>query len=243
MKKSNEELASFNFIASHDLQEPLRKIQLFANRILKEEDETLSGTGKQYFLRLQNAAANMQQLIADLLAYSYTSTVQKNFILTDLNAVLEDAKEDLRHLIEPTKAEIVAQPLPKMKVIPLQFKQLFINLFSNSIKFTKPNSVPHIEITTDILDGKEISDKRAEPKKKYHRITFSDNGIGFNPEYRSQVFELFQRLHGKKEYPGTGLGLAICKRVVENHNGFIAAESQEGKGASFHLYLPVNGRV
>ncbi len=238
LKKSNSELSQFAYVASHDLQEPLRKIQTFASRIIQKEKQNLSESGKDYFERMQNAANRMQTLIDDLLTYSRTNTAEKIFELTDLNLLLREVKSELEQNINEKKAIININQLPELNIIPFQFSQLFTNLISNSLKFSRENIPPQIDISADFVHGKNIHIKESDNQKKYCRITVSDNGIGFQSEFNLKIFELFQRLHGKSEYSGTGIGLAICKKIAENHNGFITAYSQPGKGATFNIFIP-----
>ncbi len=238
LESMNQELASFAYVSSHDLQEPLRKIQTFASRIVETEHENLSPKGKDYFIRMQNAALRMQTLIEDLLTYSRTNTSDKSFEPVDLNKLVADIKMELRESIDEKHAVIECESLPTLNIITFQFRQLITNLLSNALKFSKPDQPPHVRITTEVVKGNQIANKAANPKKTYHHIAVADNGIGFEPEHRQKIFEVFQRLHGRSEYTGTGIGLAICKKVVENHGGFISADSLPDQGATFHVYIP-----
>lgn len=239
LESMNQELASFAYVSSHDLQEPLRKIQTFASRIVETERENLSPKGKDYFIRMQNAALRMQTLIEDLLAYSRTNTSDKTFEPIDLNKLLAEVKTELRETIDEKKAIIESERLPSLHAIRFQFNQLLTNLLSNALKFSKADQRPHIRITTQVVPGAKIKHHAAHPRKNYHHLSVIDNGIGFEPEHSQKIFEVFQRLHGRSEYSGTGIGLAICKKIAENHGGFITAESEPDKGATFHLYIPV----
>lgn len=239
LEQMNQELASFAYVSSHDLQEPLRKIQTFASRIVEMEEANLSEKGKDYFLRMQNAALRMQTLIEDLLAYSRTNTSEKRFEATDLNVILNDIKSEIKEVIDEKKVLIESHHLPTLYVIPFQIRQLFINILINSIKFSKAGIPPRIQIKVNQVSGKTIADTHANPEKQYAHFSIADNGIGFDPEHRLKIFEVFQRLHGRAEYSGTGIGLAICKKIVENHKGVIHAESQLDQGATFHIYLPI----
>lgn len=234
----NSELQSFAYISSHDLQEPLRKIQTFSSRIEEKEAQNLSETGKDYFRRMQDAAKRMQTLIEDLLAYSRTNTTDRNFQITDLNKIVEEVEFELTEDIEQKHATIEATSLCEASIISFQFKQLVHNLIGNSIKFSKPGRPPHIVIKCEIVEGATLQLASVSPDKMYYHLTFSDNGIGFDPQYQERIFEVFQRLHGKMEFKGNGIGLAIVKKIVENHNGIITANSELDKGASFDIYFP-----
>jgi PAS domain S-box-containing protein len=236
--KSNSELAQFAYVASHDLQEPLRKIQTFITRILDWENENLSDKGRDYFFRIQSASKRMQQLILDLLSFSRASTSEKHFEAVDLNRILQTVKDQLKDSIDSTNATIKHAKLPVIHVISYQFEQLFTNLLSNALKFAKKGVPPKIEITHALVNGKTISHPLAKSDKKYHCITISDNGIGFDPQFRERIFNVFQRLHGRDEYAGTGIGLSIVKKIIENHSGFIEADSSPDIGTTFKFYIP-----
>jgi PAS domain S-box-containing protein len=234
LKKMNEELQSFTYISSHDLQEPLRKIQTFATRILEKEHENLSEAGKNYFWRMQNAANRMQLLIDDLLAYSRTNTGEHKFETVELNKIIEQVKQDLKEELREKQAVVQTTGKCKISVIPFQFHQLIYNLISNSLKFSNPGIPPHIAIKSEMLPD---SHSPLGEKVACH-IAIADNGIGFDAEYGEKIFELFYRLHGKNEYNGTGIGLAIVKKIVDNHGGIITANGEPNKGAAFDIYLP-----
>jgi PAS domain S-box-containing protein len=238
LEKMNQELSSFAYIASHDLQEPLRKIQAFASRISETEKDNFSEKSIDYFARMQSAAERMQNLINDLLTYSRTSTMERKFEEVDLNNLIEDVKSELDEAIQDKKAMIEVTALPKLHGIRFQFQQLFTNLLMNSLKFSKSEVPSVITITSDTKTS--VHHKALNQNTDYHHIIIRDNGIGFEPEYNLKIFEVFQRLHGRSEYNGTGIGLAICKKIVENHKGFIEAEGEVDTGATFHIYIPVN---
>lgn len=238
LKRSNEELESFNRVASHDLQEPLRKIQMFLSRISGSELENLSEQGRGYIEKVNSSANRMQTLIKYLLSYSRINRTKKDFVKTDLNDILEKVQEDLEDLIKETGVLVSVESLPTLKAIPFQMEQLFNNLLSNAIKYRKANVQGTIFIRSVKVPQSLITENFTKKKKNYYRIEVKDNGIGFNQSNAKKIFELFQRLHQKDEYSGTGIGLAICKKITENHNGHIFAESTPNEGSSFNIYLP-----
>ena len=238
LKQSNAELESFNRVASHDLQEPLRKIQLFVSRIEEKEGKQLSDKSSEYFKKVTNAVKRMQSLIQNLLTYSRIDSSQKHFEKVDLNLVLTKVKEDLATRIKDVKAEIIVDELPKIKGVDFQMEQLFTNLISNALKFINTNKPPKLQIRYKKVSASKLPKNITKEKKHYHKISIIDNGIGFDSEYADKIFEVFQRLHQKTEYSGTGIGLAICKKIIENHNGYIYAKSEIGLGAKFIIYLP-----
>lgn len=235
----NKELHSFTYIASHDLQDPLRKIQLFTGRITDLEHDNLSEEGKDYFKRIKKAVDRMQQLIEDLLTFSRTSTADRKLISTNLKTIIDEVKEELKETIEEKKVLIEIGKMCHADIIVFQFRQLMHNLISNSIKFSVPGVQPHIIIDSHLIKGSEVQNEYVVSQKMYCHISVKDNGIGFEPEHSIRIFEVFQRLHGKETYKGTGIGLAIVNKIVENHNGIINATSNLGEGATFNIYLPV----
>ena len=204
------------------------------------ENQTLSDTGRHYFQRIMNAAKRMQQLITDLLAFSHLSTAQRKFENTDLNLIVEDVKNEFKETMQEKRATIEVNKMCDAHIIPFQFRQLIQNLIGNSLKFSDPEKPLHIKIQSKISTGRTLNNEQLAPEKKYCHLSVADNGIGFDPQYRDQIFEVFQRLHGRDEYPGTGIGLAIVKKIVENHNGIITASGELGKGATFDIYIPVS---
>jgi hypothetical protein len=238
LKYINTELEAFNNIVSHDLQEPLRKIQMFISRLEEKELDLLSGQGKEYFLKIRASANKMQTLLIDLVDYSRTIKGDKVFVETDLNKILEETLQDLSTNIEEKKAEIQVGNLPTIKAIPFQIKQLFINLISNSLKYSKEDSIPEIKITSGKITEKEQRDYKIANKEDYYKIVITDNGIGFKQEYSEKIFLLFKRLNTDPKYSGTGLGLAICHRVVDNHKGFIKVIGKPDIGAKFYIFIP-----
>lgn len=238
LEQSNKELASFNHIASHDMQEPLRKIQTFISRIADNESFGFSGKAKEYFTRIQLSAERMRLLIDDLLLFSRTNRIEKVFENSDLNALLENAKQELIQSIEEKNALIHAEKLPVLSVIPFQIQQLFMNLLGNSLKYSKPGIAPQITVKYLLEQQLVIPHVNIDPHLKFHKLTFIDNGIGFDAQYAESIFILFSRLHTVADYPGTGIGLSICKKIIENHKGYILAEGKELEGATFHIFLP-----
>ncbi|MBC8770580.1 PAS domain S-box protein [Arenibacter sp. BSSL-BM3] len=239
LEKVNQELNSFTYVSSHDLQEPLRKIQTFAGRIMEKELSNLSNSGKDYFVRIQNAAERMQTLIQDLLAYSQMNTWEGKYELTNLKELFEGVVSEFNETIQEKNAKIDIGNLGKLNIIPFQFRQLAHNLISNALKYSSPNISPHIKIDSTLVKGKHLEREKLNPGKNYCLITFEDNGIGFEKEFNEKIFEVFQRLHGKNEYSGTGIGLSIVKKIVENHHGYIFANSELSKGTTFSIYIPV----
>ena len=238
LKYINTELEAFNNIVSHDLQEPLRKIQMFISRLEEKELDLLTVQGKEYFSKIRATANRMQTLLIDLVNYSRTIKGDKIFVATNLNKVLEEILQDLSSTIDDKKAIITIGNLPVIKVIPFQIKQLFINLITNSLKYSKEDSAPKISISAKKVTDKEMQDYKITNKNDYYKIVISDNGIGFKQEYSDKIFLLFKRLETDPKYAGTGLGLAICSRIVENHKGFIKVKAKPNEGAKFYVFIP-----
>lgn len=235
LEVQNSELEQFAYVASHDLQEPVRKIQTFSELIKENLDDKEFVV--RYLQKLEWSARRMTTLIRSLLDYSRLSKDKPPNASVDLNAVLLETQQDFELLVEEKKAVIKSDPLPTIQGSHAQLGQLFFNLIGNALKFSQES--PIITITCNIVAGNTIEDAPMSlPYKKYYSISFKDNGIGFENEYKDKIFALFQRLHGRFEYPGTGIGLALCKKIAENHNGFIRAAGEPGKGANFVVYLP-----
>lgn len=233
----NKELEAFNYISSHDLQEPLRKIQTFTSRIMADEFQNLTEKGRGYFERIVDAASRMQTLIIDLLAYSRTTTSERKFEITNLAVLIEAVIKDFEEIIIEKNATIEVIETCDANIIPSQFHQLLYNIISNALKFSNPDTRPHILIKSRNICKKEM-DTNNLSEKDYCHITISDNGIGFEPEYKDYIFEIFKRLHDKEKIKGTGIGLSIVKKIVENHNGVITATGELNKGATFDIFIP-----
>jgi PAS domain S-box-containing protein len=238
LERINQELESFNFVASHDLQEPLRKIQIYSSRIV-EKTKTLLDTGvKKDLEKIVTAASRMQLLIQDLLNFSHDTLQRQETEQVNLNELIEEVTSSFLTDVEGRKMRLVKEILPTVKVVRFQFLQLFINMLSNAIKYQHPDRDPIIHISSSVVEGSKTTVKGIFPDKKYLAIQTADNGIGFEAQYAEKIFDLFTRLHSKESYSGTGIGLATCKKIVHNHGGFITAKSEPGKGANFTIYLP-----
>ena len=236
--KMNIELQSFVYVSSHDLQEPLRKIQTFISRLYETEEMKFTENARAYFDRINEAAKRMRALVQDLLSYSRTNAADKVFVLTNLQDIAEQVKEDYHDIIEATGAIIEMESLGELRVIPFQLRQLLNNLIGNALKFKKQDVPPHIVLKRSSINGKDIISLGANPKLMYCHIIISDSGIGFDMQYKEKIFEVFQRLHSNQEYSGTGIGLAIVKKIVENHEGLITASSVINEGTTFNIYIP-----
>lgn len=232
LARSNSELEQFAFVASHDLQEPLRKIQAFGDRLKTKCEGMETPEVKDYLERMQNAAARMRTLINDLLTFSRVIRSSEPFVAVDLGQITREVLVDLEVRLEKTGAKIEASSLPTVDADPMQMRQLMLNLLSNALKFQAPGNVPVIRITGrtfTVLSGEELAE-----------ISVQDNGIGFDEKYLDKIFAVFQRLHGRGEYEGTGVGLAVCRRIVDRHHGTIVAKSKVGEGATFIITVPVH---
>lgn len=238
LNRSNAELEEFAYVASHDLQEPLRKIMTFSERLTTKYGDVLQDEGKLYVNRMQAATNNMRLLIDNLLDFSRVARTGEAFESTNLNEVLQKTLSDLEVSIEETQAVITSDTLPVIEAQALQIKQLFTNVISNAIKFRQKDIPPQITIQCSQLTNREADALLLEKDSRYFKIEVKDNGIGFEPEYAQRIFQIFQRLHGKSEYPGSGIGLAICKKIVDYHNGVIHAQGQLNQGASIIIVLP-----
>lgn len=238
LQQSNQELEDFAAIASHDLQEPLRKIQAFGERLKTQYSQSLTHEGQDYLERMQTAAKRMQILINDLLSVSRITTRAKPFVRVNLNEVIQEVLSDLEIQIQQVKAQITVEELPTIDADPLQMRQLLQNLLSNALKFHQPDIPPIILIRSQIFtavcpDGTNLS------QNARCQITITDNGIGFDSNYVDRIFTVFQRLHSSNEYEGTGIGLAICRKIAERHGGNITATSVPGQGSTFAIVFPL----
>ena len=233
----NKEILTFSYISSHDMQEPLRNLQMLSSLILLKEEKNLSEQGKDYFRRMQNSAKQLQELIQDLVEYSNTNKAIFKLEYIDLNVLLSEVKLELVKTLKTTQARVLSNDLCTVTVVPFQFKKLFKELICNAVKFARPGLVPKINIKAEFVKGAQLSAFNLSPKKRYCHISFSDNGIGFEAVYRERIFEVFQKLHGKA-YPGSGIGLATCRKIVENHGGVITGLSDPGVGSIFDIYIP-----
>lgn len=242
LKRSNDRLSEFAYVASHDLQEPLRKITTFSNLLAQRNAAALGEDGNKLIERMQNAAERMKTLISDLLNFSQMNNMALNVRQLDLNEVVQGVVSDLDDAVQESNAVIKTKLLPTINGDKIQLQQLFQNLISNAIKFKREDVNPVITITSKLVKAEEteIPANHNHDSRLYYEIVVADNGIGFNQQYAEQIFQIFQRLHGRSDYPGTGIGLAIVQKVVQNHDGYIYAESEPGVGTEFHVLLPEN---
>lgn len=230
LERKNRELQDFAYVASHDLQEPLRKIRMFADRLTAKYADALDQTGLDYLQRMNRASRRMAKLIEDLLSYSRVTTRARPFQEVDLENAATTACSNLEARIEETRGEVTVQGLPTIEADPNQMVQLLQNLIGNGLKFHREGLAPRVTVQGRVLqteDGKQCE------------ITVQDNGVGFPPEYSKRIFMPFQRLHGRSEYEGTGIGLALCRKIVKRHGGSLTAESEPGQGARFVVTLPM----
>lgn len=237
---SNQELEQFAYIASHDLQEPLRKISTFVQLLEGKITEHLDEKSLGYIDKIKDATSRMGKLIRDVLAYSALPKDDANFVTVNLEDTAKNALEDYDVVMARTGAKVTWNALPVIKGIPLQMSQLFFNLIGNALKFIRPGVQPKIHIHCSIASPDEIQSVNLKEGLAYYKIQFTDNGIGMKPEDTEKIFNIFQKLHGKSEFAGTGIGLAMCKKIVQNHNGEIDALQSNENGAVFNVYLPIN---
>ncbi len=239
LERSNSELQQFAYVASHDLQEPLRKIVTYSDRLMPLKG-VLPDNGKNYLDKIVNSSKRMTRLIDALLNFSRISRVDTKFVRTNLNEIVRGLLPDFDLILNEKGAKIFMENLPVIEAIPVQMGQLFHNLISNALKFAKENVPAEIKISSRRLQEEEVRQyKTMDESVPYVIITFQDNGIGFDSEFAEQIFIIFQRLHSRHHYPGTGIGLALCRRIVANHGGSMHASSAEGQGATFDIILPI----
>ncbi|MGB3851415.1 MAG: ATP-binding protein [Tunicatimonas sp.] len=240
LESTKESLEQFAYVASHDLQEPLRKIRAFGDRLSVKYSDQLAGNGQDYIARMQNAAERMQQLIDDLLQYSRVGRVRGELQRVNLNQLLDEVVENLEESITQTQAQVTYDQLPTVEGETWQLRQLFQNLLSNAIKFRKSDQAPVVTIRAEEASPEQLAHLRdgVLPTARHYAITVADNGIGFDEKYLDRIFAIFQRLHGRNEYKGTGIGLAICQKIVESYHGAIYAQASPDQGATFFIVLP-----
>jgi signal transduction histidine kinase len=226
LSRSNAELEQFASIASHDLQEPLRKVQTFAAQLNATESERLSEQGQDFLRRMSDAAGRMRALIDDLLMFSRVSTKARPFTAVDLSETVAYVLADLEIAIEESGAQLTIDPLPTIEAEPMQMRQLLQNLLGNALKFRRDGVTPEITVRATVADG-------------IAELTVADNGLGFDAQFATRIFRAFERLHGTSAYPGTGIGLALCRKIVERHHGTITADGRENEGATFTVRLPL----
>jgi light-regulated signal transduction histidine kinase (bacteriophytochrome) len=231
LERSNQHLEEFANAASHDLKEPIRKIHLYITMLKQQLGVKLNANELKTFDKIERATERMRLLVDDLLAYSYVSQIPHEKVQIDLHDELKHVIDDLEHEIEMHKAKVSIETLPVVFGYKRQLMQMFQNLISNALKYSRKDLLPQITISGESVE---------RDGKKYHLIKVKDNGIGFDNQYAEKIFQMFTRLHGKNEYSGTGIGLSIVKKVVENHNGMVKAEGHPGEGSIFFVYLPVH---
>lgn len=238
LESQNKELQAFAYAAAHDMKEPLRKIQFYYSSILEGAADLTPEKQKNYLMRSAEAARRMQGLIDDLLAFTKISEPNDKFEPVDLNTILFEVHSFYQETFEGMDAKLTISHLPAIKGISFQVRQLFLNILGNSLKYHDPARPLKIDITHERVRYKTPPLADNHISRLYHKISIADNGIGFEPEYAGKIFEMFERLHGREKYSGTGIGLAICRKIMENHKGFIQAKGSPDEGAVFDLYFP-----
>lgn len=237
LEAANKDLDNFAFMASHDLQEPLRKIYTFSERLNSEYADSLDDTAKKYLGRVKNATVRLQALIKDIMTFSKVSQEKSAFVKSDLNILVNEVVSEMEEAVSAKHAQITVSSLPVLPINPTLMRPLFYNLIDNALKYSKQDNSPEIRIHSETSQLLEASP--GGKKNRYCRIYVEDNGIGFDQVYSEQIFEMFKRLHHHNEYEGTGIGLALCKKIVEGHNGYISAKSKIGEGSTFIISLPM----
>lgn len=240
LEAANKELDRFAFMASHDLQEPLRKIRTFSERLGSKHSENLNEDGKRYVERIQKAAERMQSLINDLLSFSKISHQENVFSKIDLNTLVGEVVREMEESIREKNATITIDRLPTLFIKPGLIRPVFSNIISNALKYRQKTVDPVIQIYAETIENKQDKDI---PDQRYCRIFIRDNGIGFEQKYSEHIFGMFTRLHSSNEYEGTGIGLALCKKIIEDHSGFISAQSKVNEGSTFIISLPLAHQV
>ncbi len=243
LQNSNDQLQEFASVVSHDLQEPLRKILAFGDRLKTKCADSLSEQGRDYLARIQDATQRMQTLIRDLLTLSRVTSQGQPFLPVDLAKIVREVVSDLEIRIEQTHAHVEVGFLPVIQADPSQMRQLFQNLLGNALKFQRPGEPPEVVVSSRILEARENNPLGTLPGDAICQIVVRDNGIGFDAQYADRIFAIFQRLHGRGAYEGTGIGLAVCRKITDRHGGNIVAKSSEGEGAAFIVTLPVKERL
>ncbi len=239
LEQANKELDRFAFMASHDLQDPLRKIRMFSDRLSLKYHQVMDEDGKTNIHRIHKAAERMQNLITDILTFSKISVETPTFIACDMNNLLQEVVNDLDEELKSKNGKVIVDKLPELSVNPSLIKPLFNNLIGNALKYSKKDVSPIVKVTAEI-SGQMNGTVSQAPAVKYCRIYIQDNGIGFDQKYAEEIFGMFKRLHHNSEFQGTGIGLALCKKIVEQHKGYISARSKINEGSTFIISLPVN---
>jgi len=238
IERLRQELKTYTFISSHDLQEPLRHLQVIASVLKEKEASNLSPQGKDYLERMQKAAKRIQSLIHDLIEYTNTNNTLLTPERTDLNRILTDIKKEFSDTIKEQGISIRSTKLDTLNIIPFQFRKLFKEIIGNSIKFSPIGKKLKIDVASEIIKGSKLKNTLLPARKEFCHLYFKDNGIGFDPKFNDRIFEVFQKLQGKDQ-PGSGIGLATCKKIVENYAGKISAEGMPGVGATVDIYIPL----
>ncbi|MGC1241192.1 MAG: response regulator [Chryseosolibacter sp.] len=241
LEQANKDLDRFAFMASHDLQEPLRKIRMFSDRLALKYNELMDDDGRTNIQRIHKAAERMQNLITDILTFSKISVDTPSFVNCDMNALLDEVLVDLDEEVRSKNGKVMIEKLPVLSVNPSLIKPLFHNLIGNALKYCKKDTAPQVKITSEISG--QLNGKANGESIKYCRIFIQDNGIGFDQKYAEEIFGMFKRLHHNSEFQGTGIGLALCKKIVEQHKGYISARSKLNEGSTFIVSLPLQPKT